>query len=73
MIHTSTFIMNSYLSFSSNDVIKILVVCNDEFSMMAVQLLNRLLQVDNEPPKVLIALAALKDDGMMWYKKNMPQ
>jgi len=58
---------------STNDVIKILVVCNDEFSMMAVQLLNRLLQVDNEPPKVLIALAALKDDGMMWYKKNMPQ
>ena len=71
----STYIMYmySYLPFSTNDVIKILVVCNDEFSMMAVQLLNRLLQVDNEPPKVLIALAALKDDGMMWYKKNMPQ
>ena len=73
MLSTFNMCMYLYLSFSTNDVIKILVVCNDEFSMMAVQLLNRLLQVDNEPPKVLIALAALKDDGMMWYKKNMPQ
>ena len=60
---------------SINDLLKILVICNDEFSMLAIQLLIYLIQLDNdnEPPKILFALAALKDDGLIWYKKNMPQ
>ena len=51
------------------------MICNDEFSMLAIQLLIYLIQLDNdnEPPKILFALAALKDDGLIWYKKNMPQ
>jgi len=51
-----------------NTVIKILVICNDEFSMMAVQLLHYFMKEF----KILLALAVLKDDGLMWYKKNMP-
>jgi len=51
-----------------NTVIKILVICNDEFSMMAVQLIVHFLKEF----KILVALAALKDEGLMWYKKNMP-
>ena len=61
------------LDFREKNGIKILVVCNDEFSMMAVQLLNEFLVSNNEEFKVLLALAALKDEGLMWYKKNMPK
>jgi len=50
-----------------NALVKILVICNDEFSMIAVQLLNHFMKEF----KVLLAIAALKDDGLMWYKKNM--
>ena len=68
-------LFNIFIYRSSNDLLKILVICNDEFSMLAVQLLIHLIQIDNdnEPPKILFALAALKDDGLIWYKKNMPQ
>ena len=53
--------------YRENDLVKILVICNDEFSMIAVQLLNHFMKEF----KVLLAIAALKDDGLMWYKKNM--
>jgi len=68
-------ILNNNKERSINDLLKILVICNDEFSMLAIQLLIYLIQLDNdnEPPKILFALAALKDDGLIWYKKNMPQ
>ena len=55
-----------YYAFRENTVIKILVICNDEFSMMAVQLIVHFLKEF----KILVALAALKDEGLMWYKKN---
>ena len=57
-----------YFFYRENTVIKILVICNDEFSMMAVQLLHYFMKEF----KILLALAVLKDDGLMWYKKNMP-
>ena len=42
--------------------------------MMSVQLLSEILgNVDNEQFKVVIALAAVKDDGLIWYKKHMPK
>ncbi len=56
-----------------SETIKVLVICKDEFSMMAVQLLNHFLVSESSSYKVLIGLATLKDDGMMWYKKNMPR
>ena len=58
-----------FYAFRENTVIKILVICNDEFSMMAVQLIVHFLKEF----KILVALAALKDEGLMWYKKNMPR
>ena len=36
----------------NNNVIKILVVCNDEFSMMSVQLLHQILDLDTDKFKV---------------------
>ena len=58
-----------FYAFRDNTVIKILVICNDEFSMMAIQLIVHFLKEF----KILVALAALKDEGLMWYKKNMPR
>ena len=69
--------IQTYLSTQSNnnkssEMLKVLVICNDEFSMMAVQLLNYLVNLEHESANLLLAIAALKDDGLMWYKKNMP-
>jgi hypothetical protein len=55
------------------DTLKILVVCNDEFSMLAVQLIHKIIVIDSHQNNVLVALATLRDEGMMWYMKNMPQ
>ena len=64
--------IQSHLSSNKNELLKVLVICNDEFSMMAVQILNYLMKSENEATNLLLAIAALKDDGLMWYKKNMP-
>jgi len=64
--------LSSNQSNNKNELLKVLVICNDEFSMMAVQILNYLMKLENDPTNILLAIAALKDDGLMWYKKNMP-
>ena len=64
--------LSSNQSNNKNELLKVLVICNDEFSMMAVQILNYLMKSENEATNLLLAIAALKDDGLMWYKKNMP-
>ena len=61
--------LSSNRSNNKNELLKVLVICNDEFSMMAVQLIVHFLKEF----KILVALAALKDEGLMWYKKNMPR
>lgn len=64
--------LSSNRSNNKNELLKVLVICNDEFSMMAVQILNYLMKLENDSTNILLAIAALKDDGLMWYKKNMP-
>ncbi len=57
------------------------MVCNDEFSMLSVQLLDQVLfrsgcdTNGNKAKKanILVALATMRDDGIIWYKKNLPK
>lgn len=55
---------------SPDQILKILIVCNDEFSMVAVQLMSHILK--DMSGQMLIAMATMTDDGIMWIKKNLP-
>ena len=47
-----SYICHDLMKADNNNVIKILVVCNDEFSMMSVQLLHQILDLDTDKFKV---------------------